>query len=134
MRRYTITCSEEQLRLISAAVEDYHRFLAGQCSLDHATSVISPVEKIREARKILDEQVRPLIVPALIHPGASYDWAGNGCPNDVQRRQIAMSYGIYREILHFLAVEGGRMDSVYCHSTLTSEEQGPLVHIEVKED
>ena len=133
MRRYTITCSEEQLRLISAALEDYHRFLAGECSLEHATSVISPLEKMREARRILDEQVRPFVVPGLSHPGASYDWAGSNCPNEGQRQQIAMSYGIYREILHFFAVERGRKGSVYYHPTLTCEEQGPLIHIESKD-
>ena len=121
MKKYTITCTEDQLRLIAHAVEDWHRFLAGQCDLSHATSYIVPAKKVHECRKILDEKVRHYVVPDLPYNGQSYKWDGGDCPNDHQRHAIAQSYGIYRQILHFFAVSKGR-DNVYSSDTLTCDE------------
>lgn len=131
MKQYTITCNEEQLRLIESAVEDWGRFLSGQCELHNATSMIRPSDAYRECVDILEKQVRPLVVPELIYPGSSYSWDGGDCPNEHQRKAIAMSYGIYRQILHFFAKQ--RDDgswNAYTSPTLTCEEQGPLIQIE----
>ena len=133
MKQYTITCNEEQLKLIAHAVEDWARFLAGQCELDHATSMVEPTEDMHKVREILDTEIRPFIVPELVKKygkGASYSWNGGDCPNDCQRKNIAMGYGIYRQILHFFAAQ--RKDNpwnVYNSPTLTCKEQGPLIQI-----
>ena len=119
-KMYTITCSEEQLRLIANAVEDWHRFLAGQCEMANATSM---TDNYHELYDILTKQVEPLV--------ASYGWDGGTCPNKFQRKAIAMSYGIYRQILHFFAMQ--RKDNewdVYKSPTLTCDEQGGLIKIE----
>jgi len=136
MKKYRITCNEEQLRLIANSIEDWSRFISGQCELDNATHMVEPVENMHEVRDILDKQVRPLIVPDLPYPGSSYGWSGGDCPNDHQRKAIAMSYGIYREIRHFLAMQHPEDSwNVYLSETLRCPDQGPLIKIEeIEED
>lgn len=126
---YRITMTESQLRLMANAVEDWHRFLAGQCEMANATSFI---KDMHEARKNLDIFVRPYIVSELKHNGASYGWSGGNCPNDYQRKAIAMSYMIYRETIHYLTTHNGKDMSWNCYNseTLTCEDQGPLIKIE----
>lgn len=129
--KYTITCTGEQLRLIANAVEDWHRFLSGQCELSHATSHIKDAHAMHDCRNALREHIRPYIVPELPHPFSAYGWSGGSCPNPHQRRAIAQSYGIYREILHFLALESGAGgENVYTSDTLTCEDNYPLIKIE----
>lgn len=129
MKKYRITLTEEQLRLMCDAVEDWHRFLAGQCEMSNATSYIHDTHAAREA---LQKHVRPYIVPELPHPNSSYGWSGGNCPNEHQRKAIAMSYMLYREPVHFLTVNAEqKMDwNVYNGETLTCPEQGPLITIE----
>ena len=128
--KFTITCNEEQLRLIAYALEDWHRFLSGECELNYATGLIESMDERIKCRDVLNKQVRPLVVSGL-GPNASYPWNGGGCPNEGQRKAIAMSYGIYRQIHHFFA--NRREDnnwSVYKSPTLTCNDQGPLIEIE----
>lgn len=126
---YRITLTEEQMRLMCFAVEDWHRFLCGQCEMSNATAYIKDTH---EARENLQKYVRPYIVPELTHPSSSYGWSGGSCPNEHQRKAIAMSYMLYREPVHFLTVNAEKkMDwNVYNSDTLTCEEQGPLIQIE----
>ena len=131
-KKYQIVCSEEQLRMIANAVEDWSRFLGGQCELWNATSML---ENSLELRTKLQFEAHPMVTP-LLPMNAAYGWNGGSCPNEYQRRAIAMSYGIYRQILHFFAVERAKNTpgaewNTYCSSTLTCSEQGGL--IEVKE-
>lgn len=130
MEKYQIECTEEQLRLIMNAVEDWHRFISGQCELDNATCF---VEDVHEVRRILNEQVRPHIVPELLYNGGSYGWSGITCPNKWQKKMIAMSYGIWRQIAHFFSVLKNRNDC-YRSETLTCPEQGGLITIKVIEE
>ena len=130
MRKFTITCTEEQLRLIANAVEDWSRFLGGQCEMQYATQYVKPVEDYFKVQEILRDQVHPFITPDLPR-NASYGWNGGNCPNYHQRKAIAMSYGIYRQILHFFALQHGGNDwNVYRGETLTCPEQGGLIKIE----
>lgn len=124
--KYQITCSKEQLMTIANAMEDWHRFLAGQCEMSNATMMLQAKDAVK-ARNNLNEYVRPHIVPQL-QRGASYSWDGGNCTNEHQRKAIAMSYGIYREILHFIAVLNNR-DNMYINKTLTCDEQGELITI-----
>lgn len=122
--------TESQLRLMANAVEDWHRFLCGQCEMHNATSMLENSNKLRA---MFDDFIRPYVVPELKHrQGASYDWAGNGCPNEHQRKAIAMSYGIYRQVWHYLTTHSDKDPSWSCYNsaTLTCEEQGPLIKIE----
>ena len=131
-KRYRIELSEEQLILIAHAVEDWHRFIAGQCDLHHAVSCCySTPERMRKLQEILNGEIHPLVAPELPQ-NATYGWSGSGCPNRTQRRAIAMSYGIYREILHFLTInDKDHTDwSCYDSETLTCEDTGGLIKIE----
>ena len=131
-KEYAITVTESQLRLIANSIEDWHRFLAGQCDMNNAISLL---ENYKEAKDNLETFVRPYIVPELKDTGASWSWSGGNCPNEHQRKAIAMSYMIYREIIHHLTIHNGKDMSWSCYSspTLTCPEQGPLIRIkEVK--
>lgn len=122
-KKYTIECTEEQLRIIADCVEDCCRFAAGQLELFHTTS------KLENYSKITDElsKLKNLVTPDLPY-NASYGWNGGTCPDDIQRKFIAKTYPIYREILHFLAIEN-QWENVYSSSTLTCEEGGEPVII-----
>ena len=127
-KRYQIELTESQLRLMCDAVEDWHRFLCGQCEMSNATSYVKDVHTVRDN---LQKYVRPYIVPELPYIGSSYGWSGGSCPNEHQRKAIAMSYMLYREPIHFLTVNAKeKMDwNVYNGETLTCKEQGPLIKI-----
>ena len=130
MKKYTITLTEEQLRLVADSMEDYHRFLAGECRMEHATQYVKPASDMHLVRAEMERIVHLFITPDLPQ-GSSYDWAGSHCPNEHQRKAIAMSYMIYREILHHFAMQRPK-DTWNClqDPTLTCEEQGPLIKIE----
>lgn len=121
---YQITVTGEQLHLIAQALEDWSRFLCGQTELQNSTSMLPDYLLIKDKL----ESLQPLVTPEL-PPGASYGWNGGSCPNERQRKSIAMSYGIYREIYHFLTVRDGRTMSTYASPTLRCPEQGPLIGI-----
>jgi hypothetical protein len=127
-KKYRITMTESQLRLMINAVEDWCRFLGGQCEMNNATSM---VDNMHEAQENLMTFVKPHITP-LLPRNASYGWSGGACPNERQRKAIAMSYMLYREPLHYLTVHSEyKMDwNVYNSETLTCPEQGEMIHIE----
>lgn len=130
MKKYTITLTEEQLRLVADGMEDYHRFLSGECRMMNATQYIKPARDMHFVRAEIERIVHPFVTPDL-QQGSSYDWAGNHCPNEHQRKAIAMSYMIYREILHHFAMQRPKeIWNTYQNATLTCEEQGPLIKIE----
>lgn len=120
--KYTLEVTEEQLYLIADCVEDLHRFAAGQMELYNTTVMLDNHYELGERLKDL----KPLVTPHL-EWSASYPWNGGGCPNELQRKFIAMTYGIYREILHALAVENQNGTwNTYLISTLTCEDNVPL--------
>ena len=72
-------------------------------------------------------KLQPLVTPELEH-GAPYGWNGGSCPNDNQRKFLAETYYLYREIYHQLTIEAAtRKDigwNVYLGDTLTCNESG----------
>lgn len=116
-QRYKIELTEEQLMLISQCVEDCHRFAVGQTELAHTVATLTSNER-KEARVFLSAIDLP-----------QYDWAGNGCADKDKRRFIAQTYGIYREILHFLHRDAEDWN-VYKSGTLTCDESVPLIKVE----
>lgn len=124
MSKYQIELDEEQLYLIAKCVEDIHRFMAGQTELNNCTSSL---EKGRELRDKLRE-LQPLVTHNLPQ-NSSYGWSGSNCPNKHQRKIIAMTYPIYREIYHFFAVKDNKGYNVYNSETLTCPEGGKLIKI-----
>lgn len=122
-RKYTITLTEEQLMLISNCVEDIHRFLAGDTSLSHATSVLDRKNPVRNRL----EDMKPLVTPELLRY-QEYDWAGNGCSNETQRKMIAATYYLYREMRHQYTL-ANKHNNVYTSPTLTCKDSGEPIKI-----
>ena len=126
MKKYRMTLTQEQLMLIANCVEDCHRFACGETELWNTTSAFN-IKEWDELRDRL-QCLQPLVTPEL-DMGASYGWTGNGCKDKFQRKFIAQTYAIYREILHKVVNSG-----VYASPTLRCEEGGELPIIEeVKE-
>lgn len=124
-RKYTITLNEEQLMLVSSCVEDIHRFLCGDTTLRYATSVLD-VKDCNTLHKRM-EQLKPLVTPRLLLY-QEYDWAGNGCPNEAQRKMIAQTYYLYREMLHQYTL-ANNYDNVLSSPTLICEDSGEPITI-----
>ncbi len=120
MKKYRITLTELQLLLIANCVEDCHRFACGETAL---WNTIASMDAHRELKAKMKE-LHDFAVPEL-DSNQCYDWAGNGCESRIQKKFIATTYAIYREILHKVVNEG-----VYKHSTLTCEDNGGLPIIE----
>ena len=125
MKKYQVTLTEQQLRLIAECVEDCHRFMAGQVDMHNITSRLDNYHEIYEKL----QEVKPLVTPELPW-NASYGWNGNACPNKHQGKFISQTYPIYREILHFFACQQKDNDwNVYRSETLTCEEGGEPIKI-----
>lgn len=123
-KKYTLEVTESALRIIADCVEDCHRFASGETEMSNTTALLDSFGKVRKFLK----GAKDLVVPNL---GGydSYDWSGYGCENDCQRRFIAQSYPIYRDIRHFLALEKG-INNVYSqHETLRCAESGEPIKI-----
>ena len=122
MKKYRITLTEEQLILISNCVEDCHRFACGDTELSNTTSAFN-IKEYDELRDRL-QSLHSLVTPEL-GICASYGWSGIGRKDEYQRKFIAKTYAIYREILYKVVNNG-----VYKYPTLTCEEGGELPIIE----
>ena len=126
MKKFIVTLNEHQLRLISQCVEDLHRFYGGQMELWNTAPMLDH-ENFMKLRDKLNE-LKPLVTPHLGR-NASYGWDGSTCPNKHQRKFLAETYYIYREILHRIMVSKG-IDNVYSSPTLRCNESGDPIIIE----
>ena len=117
------------MRLIANCVEDCHRFIAGQMELSNSTAFL---KHYRELSEELDK-LQPLVTPELGR-GASYGWNGGSCPYDNQRKFIAETYYLYREIYHQLTLEEANRKymgwNVYIGGTLTCSDSGEPIKVE----
>lgn len=118
-KKYRITLSERQLYRVIECVEDIHRFMGGQVELQYATCML---DNMHELHAKMRKEIYPLVVPELHRQhgrNASYGWNGSTCPNKHQKKFLAETYYIYREILHQLTIRNDKDDwSVYNGSTL----------------
>ena len=128
-KKWRIELTEHQLRLIANCVEDCHRFIGGQMELNNSTACL---KHYRELVKFL-AKLQPLVTPEL-GCGASYGWNGGTCPDDNQRKFIAETYYLYREIYHQLTLETAKHKdmgwNVYLGETLTCDESGEPIKVE----
>lgn len=124
-RKWRITCTEEKLRLMADCVEDCSRLLAGQTDM---SNTLMPLENFCEIRDIMEERVRPLIVPDLPYRGSSYGWNGGHCPVEWQRKTIAQGYATYKSLLAGLAREYN-WNNVHSGTPLTCELGGELMDV-----
>ena len=128
-KKWRIELTEHQLRLIANCVEDCHRFIAGQMELSNSTACLKHYRELSEELG----KLKPLVTP-LLGRGASYGWNGGSCPDENQRKFIAETYYLYREIYHQMTVDVAKhkyMDwNVYFSETLTCCESGEPIKVE----
>ena len=128
-KKWRIELTEHQLRLIANCVEDYHRFICGQMELSNSTACL---KHYRELSEELDK-LQPLVTPELGRR-AAYSWDGGTCPDDNQRKFIAETYYLYREIYHQLTLDAAKRKdmgwNVYLGETLTCSESGEPIKVE----
>ena len=128
-KKWRIELTEHQLRLIANCVEDCHRFIGGQMELSNSTACL---KHYRELSEELDK-LQPLVTPELGRR-AAYSWDGGSCHDDNQRKFIAETYYLYREIYHQLTLEAAKHKdmgyNVYLGETLTCSESGEPIKVE----
>ena len=90
---------------------------------------------LKHYRELSEElgKLQPLVTPMLEH-NAAYGWDGGTCPDDNQRKFIAETYYLYREIYHQLTLEAAKHKdmgwNVYLGETLTCGESGEPIKVE----
>lgn len=128
-KKWRIELTEHQLRLIANCVEDCHRFIAGQMGLSNSTVYLQHYCELSDEL----DKLQHLVTPLLEH-GASYGWNGSSCPDKLQRKFIAETYYLYREIYHQLMLDMSKNKDMYCNvyldETLTCSESGEPIKVE----
>ena len=128
-KKWRIELTEHQLMLMAKCVEDCSRFISGQMELSNSTSCLKHCRHLGEELHTL----KPFVTPELGR-GASYGWSGGSCPNDNQRKFIAETYYLCREIYHQVTLDKAKdkdMDwNVYLGETLTCDESGEPIKVE----
>ena len=128
-KKWRIEPTEHQLRLIANCVEDCHRFIAGQMGLSNSTVYLQHYCELSDELDKLQHLVTPLL-----ECGASYGWNGSSCPYKPQRKFIAETYYLYREIYHQLILDMSKNKNMYCNvyldETLTCDESGEPIKVE----
>ena len=131
-KKWRIELTEHQLRLMAQCVEDCHRFIGGQMELSNSTACLT---HHLDLSKELDK-LQPLVTPNLGR-GAYYGWDGGHCPNEYQRKFLAETYYLYREIYHQVTLDDAKhryMDwNVYLGETLTCKDSGEPIKVEMIE-
>ena len=128
--KWRIELTEHQLGLIAQCVEDCHRFIGGQMELINSTAFLK-----HHHQELWEElgKLKPLVTP-LLERGAAYGWDGGSCPDDNQRKFLAETYYLYREIYHQLTLEAAKHKdmswNVYLGETLTCNESGEPIKVE----
>ena len=128
--KWRIELTEHQLRLIANCVEDCHRFIAGQMELSNSIACLKHYNDLCEELS----KLQPLVTP-MLGRGAAYSWDGGNCPDDDQRKFIAETYYLYREIYHQLTLKAAMHKdimgwNVYIGETLTCDESGETIKVE----
>ena len=97
--------------------------------LSNSTACLEYCRTLREKLAGLQSFVTPQL-----RKGASYGWDGRNCQNENQRKFLAETYYIYREIYHQLTIEAAKDKdmswNVYFSETLTCKESGEPIKVE----
>ena len=129
-RRYRVELTETQLRTVAHAVEDWHRFLCGDCTMAHARASMDGMDGGKPLTFALHDVERH-INPEL-DDWKCYDWAGSHCPRPHQKAAIEVSYYAYRQLLHRLAILSGDARPGYLiDPPMRSSGQGPEISVEL---
>ena len=128
-KKWRIELTEHQLRLMAQCIEDCHRFIGGQMELSNSTSCLTHHLELSEELGKLQQFVAPNL-----GRGASYGWSVGSCQNENQRKFLAETYYLYREIYHQMTIEDAKHKdigwNVYLGETLTCDESGEPIKVE----
>lgn len=128
-KKWRIELTEHQLRLMAQCIEDCNRFIGGQMELSNSTVCLEHYSELSEELS----KLQPFVTP-LLGRGASYGWDGSSCPDDNQRKFLAETYYLYREIYHQVTLEDAKHKdigwNVYLEETLTCDESGKPIKVE----
>ena len=128
-KKWRIELTEHQLMLMAKCVEDCSRFIGGQMELSNSTTCLKHGRHLGEELS----RLQPFVTPEL-GCGASYGWNGGSCPDENQRKFIAETYYLYREIYHQVTLDKAKdkdMDwNVYLGETLTCKDSGEPIKLE----
>lgn len=122
MKKYTITLSEEQMRLVADCMEDVSRFASGQMELrwtiEGMLSGLDFEEKMkrRDHAHVLLAELKRVLLPQM-HTNESYGYNST--------EFIGNCYQIYRTILHKLTKDSG-VYNVYSSPALPSGTMGTI--------
>lgn len=115
--------------LMAKCIEDCSRFIGGQMELSNSTACLKHGRHLGEELRTLQSFVTPEL-----ERGASYGWNGGSCPDESQRKFIAETYYLYREIYHQVTLDKAKdkdMDwNVYLGETLTCKDSGEPIKVE----
>lgn len=84
----------------------------------------------------LSDELRKLqqLVTPRLGRGAYYGWNGGSCPNEDQRKFLAETYYLYREIRHQITLDEAKYEdmgwNVYLSNTLTCKDSGEPIKVE----
>ena len=128
-KKWRIELTEHQLMLMAKCIEDCSRFIGGQMELSNSTACLKHGRHLGEELRTL----QPCVTPEF-GCGASYGWSGGSCPDENQRKFIAETYYLYREIYHQVTLDKAKdkdMDwNVYLGETLTCKDSGEPIKVE----
>ena len=114
---------------MAKCIEDCSRFIGGQMELSNSTTCLKHGRHLGEEL----DRLQPFVTPELVC-GASYGWDGGSCPDENQRKFIAETYYLYREIYHQVTLDKAKdedMDwNVYLGETLTCKDSGEPIKVE----
>lgn len=115
--------------LMARCIEDFHRFMAGQTELFNSTCCMKHHRQLQEKLR----ELQPLITPELSY-GESYGWNGSSCPDENQRKFIAETYYLYREIYYQVTLNEAKSKdlswNVYYGDTVTCKDSGEPITVE----
>ena len=114
---------------MAKCVEDCSRFIGGQMELSNSTNCLKHSCHLGEELS----RLQPFVTPEL-GCGASYGWSGGSCPDENQRKFIAETYYLYREIYHQVTLDKAKDKdmgwNVYLGDTLTCKDSGEPIKVE----
>ena len=128
-KKWRIELTEHQLMLMAKCIEDCSRFIGGQMELSNSTACLKHGRHLGEEL----DRLQPFVTPEL-GCGASYGWSGGSCPDENQRKFIAETYYLYREIYHQVTLDKAKDEdmrwNVYLGETLTCKDSGEPIKVE----
>lgn len=128
-KKWRIEVTEHKLMLLAKCVEDCYMFVGGQMELSNSTACLKHCRELSQELCKLQKFVTPLL-----GRGASYGWNGGSCTDKIQRKFLAETYYLYREIYHQITLESAKHKdmgyNVYLGETLTCNDSVETIKVE----